>query len=212
MGAASVRRVVTAKRTPPVPDGRADDRARCAIPGCDGDALPAVAAVLPLCAGHLALVADLAAEHTGVEDVLPGPCPLCGSRSGVRFPSGSLCAVCEWPWGDVPDGDLAPPRVDVVYYLRQRDDFGDRIKIGTTTNPRQRLAAVPHQELLAFERGDRTLERRRHRAFAADRYPRTEWFRTTPALLAHVAVVGAGVTDPWALHARWTSEALALRG
>ncbi|WP_434533092.1 GIY-YIG nuclease family protein [Curtobacterium caseinilyticum] len=184
----------------------------CCVPGCGAASADGFAAVLPLCGGHVALVVDAAAEHLGVEDALPGPCPVCGSRTGVRWPSGTTCSTCEWAWGDVPDGELPPPRVDVVYYLRQRDDFGDRIKIGTTANPRQRLAAVPHQELLAFERGDRTRERRRHAAFAADRFPGTEWFRTTPALLEHVAAVADGIDDPWALHARWVSEALALRG
>ncbi|MFJ3034057.1 GIY-YIG nuclease family protein [Curtobacterium pusillum] len=185
----------------------------CCAPGCDAGAVPvSTVPAVPLCAGHVALVVDAAAEHVGVEDALPGPCPVCGSRIGVRFPSGAVCAACEWRWGDVPDGDLAPPRVDVVYYLRMRDDFGDRVKIGTTTNPRQRLAAIPHQDLLGFERGDRTLERRRHAQFVATRYPGTEWFRVTPELLEHVATVAAGVSDPWELHARWTSEALALRG
>lgn len=204
----------------------------CCAPGCTDEAPDGDAAV-PLCGVHREAVlagAVLAgavheeaaheeaahgeAVHGGgpVEDVLPGPCLLCGSRVGVRFPSGMLCAVCEWPWGDVPDGELAPPRVDVVYYLRTRDRNGDRIKIGTTANPRQRLAAIAHQDLMAFERGDRTVERRRHAQFAATRYPGTEWFRTTPALLAHVDTVGAGVGDPWALLARWRSEALALRG
>ncbi|WP_434770704.1 GIY-YIG nuclease family protein [Curtobacterium flaccumfaciens] len=183
----------------------------CCVPGCAGVLADGLAGV-PLCGAHVAFVADLAAEHPGIEDALPGPCPACGSRIGVRYPSGMVCARCEWRWGEVPDGDLAPPRVDVVYYLRMRDDFGDRIKIGTTMNPRQRLAAIPHQDLLAFERGDRTLERRRHATFAASRYPGTEWFRATPELLAHVDTVAAGVDDPWDLHARWTSEALALRG
>ncbi|MGW8433363.1 MULTISPECIES: GIY-YIG nuclease family protein [Curtobacterium] len=196
--------------------------ARCCVTGCGRPTAPGTQGVLPLCPEHLGLAAEAVEAGaasgaasglvSGVEDVLPGPCPACGSRLGVRYASGMLCAVCEWRWGEVPDGDLAPPRVDVVYYLRQRDDFGDRIKIGTTANPRQRLAAVPHQELLAFERGDRTLERRRHAAFAADRFAGTEWFRTTPALLDHVDVVAAGVPDPWVLHARWRSEALALRG
>lgn len=201
MAHASVRRVVTPPAGP-----------ECCVPGCDAPCADGFAGVLPLCGGHVTLVADAAAEHVGTEDALPGPCPVCGSRVGVRWPSAVLCGTCEWPWGDVPDGELPRPRVDVVYYLRQRDDFGDRVKIGTTANPRQRLAAVPHQELLAFERGDRHLERRRHTAFAADRFPGTEWFRTTPALLEHVTRVAAGVEDPWALHARWTSEALALRG
>ncbi|MGN8050217.1 GIY-YIG nuclease family protein [Curtobacterium sp. 22159] len=183
----------------------------CCVPGCAG-AVPATdGPAVPLCGTHVALVTDAAAEHAGVEDVLPGPCPVCGSRVGVRYPTAAVCSTCEWRYGDVPDGELAPPRVDVVYYLRMRDDFGDRIKIGTTTNPRQRLAAIPHQDLLGFERGDRTLERRRHERFAATRYPGTEWFRVTPELLDHVRVVTAGVSDPWELHARWTSEALALR-
>ncbi|SBN63275.1 T5orf172 domain-containing protein [Curtobacterium sp. 9128] len=182
----------------------------CCVPGCAGPV--ASGAPVPLCESHVGLVADFAASARGTEDRLPGPCLVCGSRLGVRWPSGSVCAVCEWPYGDVPDGDLAPPRVDVVYYLRQRDDVGDRIKIGTTANPRQRLGRISHQDLMAFERGDRVLERRRHGQFAATRYPGTEWFRTTPALLAHVEVVAAGVPDPWAAHARWTSEALALRG
>ncbi|MEG8036574.1 hypothetical protein QP157_15050 [Sphingomonas sp. LR61] len=51
---------------------------------------------------------EFAAEHVGVEDTLPGPCPVCGSRVGVRFPTAFVCARCEWRWGDVPDGDLAP--------------------------------------------------------------------------------------------------------
>lgn len=185
----------------------------CCVPGCDAGADPGwTVPAVPLCGTHALLVADAAAEHPGVEDVLPGPCTVCGARVGVRFPSGAVCARCEWRWGEVPDGDLAPPRVDVVYYLRMRDAFGDRIKIGTTTNPRQRLAAIPHQDLLGFERGDRTLERRRHEQFRATRYPGTEWFRVTQELLGHVAAVSAGVSDPWELHARWRSEALALRG
>jgi hypothetical protein len=48
--------------------------------------------------------------------------------------------------------------------------------------------------------------------FADDRYPRTEWFRRSDALMAHIEVLAAGVEDPWALHTRWLSEALAARG
>jgi hypothetical protein len=161
-----------------------------------------------LCERHLAAASDWASREHGVTDVLPTPCRVCGSRLGVRWPSGWLCAVCEWRHGEIVDTELPPPRVDVVYYLR----FDDRVKIGTTANPRQRLGAIWHDELLAFERGDRTLERRRHEQFAADRFARTEWFRLTPRVRDHIDTVGAGVDDPWSLYARWTSEALALRG
>ncbi|MGK9148976.1 GIY-YIG nuclease family protein [Plantibacter flavus] len=139
--------------------------------------------------------------------MLPSPCVLCGSRLGRRYPSGWLCAVCDWRLGDLPDDDLAPPRVDVVYYLRH----GDRIKIGTTTNPRQRFAAIWHDELLALERGDRHVERARHEQFATERLERSEWFTASSRLRRHVDSVARDV-DPWDLYARWLSEAAALRG
>lgn len=166
---------------------------------------------VPLCARHLMLAVEFGAAQataTGVEDVLASPCVLCGARLGVRYPSGMLCAVCEWRVGDVPEADLAPPRLDVVYYIR----FRDRIKIGTSSNPRGRLAALWHEELLAFERGDRHLERRRHGQFAEYRLGRSEWFSTHPALESHIDTLAAGVDDPWRLHRRWMSEAVAARG
>jgi hypothetical protein len=94
-----------------------------------------------------------------------------------------------------------------VYYL----GYADRVKIGTSANPRQRLAAIRHDDLLAFERGDRMLERRRHAQFEDERYGRTEWFRLSARLRAHIAAL-AGAEDPWLLHARWLSEAVAARG
>lgn len=166
---------------------------------------------IPLCVHHLLVAAEFAATEvmgTGVEDVLASPCVLCGARLGVRYPSGVLCAVCEWRVGEVPDSDIAPPRLDVVYYIR----FQDRIKIGTSSNPRGRLAALWHEELLAFERGDRHLERRRHEQFAEHRLGRSEWFTSHPALDAHIDILSAGVDDPWRLHLRWMSEAVAARG
>ncbi|MFZ7087871.1 GIY-YIG nuclease family protein [Curtobacterium sp. RRHDQ10] len=177
----------------------------CAAERCRGR-VPGDAPV-PLCAQHLDVARDFADRSLGTPDVLPTPCPLCRSRVGVRYPSAWICAVCEWRYGEVPDAELPPPRVDVVYYIR----FDDRIKIGTTANPRQRLARLWHQELLAFERGDRTVERVRHEQFAAFRHPGSEWFAVHAELDAHVELLRAGQPDPWARHARWTSEALALR-
>lgn len=178
---------------------------RCAIDGCPSR-IPADSPV-PLCEGHLAVAGDWYARGSGIVDVLPSPCAACGSRLGVRYPSGWLCAVCEWRHGELPDRDLPAPRVDVVYYLRH----GDRVKIGTTANPRQRFAAIWHEEVLAFERGDRRLERRRHEQFAAARFAGSEWFRLTPAIAAHAEVL-AGGRDPWDVHARWLSEAAAAAG
>ncbi|HWR84662.1 MAG TPA: GIY-YIG nuclease family protein [Rhodoglobus sp.] len=176
---------------------------RCAIPGC---AAAAALDDLPLCDDHLEQAHAVVERDRGGVDVLPSPCPACASRLGVHYPSGWLCAVCEWRYGEAP-AESTPPRVDVVYYLRH----GDRIKIGTTANPRTRFAALTWEELLGFERGDRTVERRRHEQFAELRFPGSEWFRAEPPLIEHVERVRAGVGDPWALHARWVSEAVALR-
>ncbi|RUR00792.1 GIY-YIG nuclease family protein [Labedella endophytica] len=169
---------------------------------------PADHAPVPLCTAHLGAVGDWIDAEAGHTDALPTPCRACGSRLGVRYPSGWLCAACEWRVGEVLDGELPPPRVDVVYYIR----FDDRIKIGTTANPRQRLQRLWHDDVLAFERGDRLVERRRHTQFANLRQGTSEWFSPGPALDRHITELAAGIDDPWARHARWVADAVALRG
>ena len=173
--------------------------AACHEPAARSDAIA-------LCSEHLGIAAELHDARSGVADLLPAPCALCGSRLGVRHPSGWQCAVCEWPHGEHPDGELPPPRVDVVYYLR----LGDRLKIGTTVNPRQRFAAIRHEEVVAFERGDRRLERRRHLEFAEERGGTSEWFAFSDRLHRHIQVLAGGV-DPWDRWRRWVAEATATR-
>lgn len=133
---------------------------------------------------------------------LPGPCLLCGGVRGDRRSGRWHCAICDWPYGDVPDDDLPRPRVDVVYYLR----FDRRVKIGTSARPRQRLARIRHDELLAFERGDRSLEQQRHREFAEWREG-GEWFTFCAPLEAHTRGLRR-TGDPWHQYARWVSETL----
>ena len=176
--------------------------AACAVPGCDAAA--EAPEVLPLCADHVTAAAELRA--VGATDLLPAPCVLCGSRIGIRLLSGWACGVCEWPHGEHPDAELAPPRVDVVYYLR----FRDRVKIGTSANPRQRFGAIRHEEVLAFERGDRRLEQRRHGQFAEERGGTSEWFALSDRLAAHIDALAGGV-DPWDRWRRWVAEATATR-
>jgi hypothetical protein len=128
-------------------------------------------APISLCTRHLLEAYDWVAADVGVTDVLPSPCLACGSRLGVRYPSGWLCAICEWKVGEVPDEAGTPARVDVVYYIRS----GDRVKIGTSANPRGRLAQLSYDELLGFELGNRLLEQKRHAQFASHRFPGGEW-------------------------------------
>lgn len=161
------------------------------------------ASPLPLCELHLAVAADVAADCLGETDLLPAPCRRCGSPVGGRFRSGWVCAVCDWRHGEVLDDGLPSPRLDIVYYL----GFRDRVKIGTTVNPRQRFAAIRHDAVLAFERGDRMTEHARHVQFAAERLERSEWFLRSSALEAHIDALRGNV-DPWARHAQWQTAAL----
>ena len=133
---------------------------------------------------------------------LPGPCGLCVGLRGTRHEGSLTCADCGWRYGDAPDPDLPLPVIEVVYYVR----YDRRVKIGTSRRPRQRVASIRHDELLAFEQGGRALEQQRHREFASVREG-GEWFTLTDEVSAHVAALrerGA----PWTLYARWLSEAL----
>lgn len=139
-----------------------------------------------------------------MEPVVDPPCALCGALERGATPRGPACAVCGWRVGDAPDPDVPRPRVDVVYYLR----LGERVKIGTSRDPRGRLAALPGEELLALELGDRTRERARHLEFAADRLGTSEWFALSPAIRAHVTRLRGDDADPWWVYARAVAAAL----
>lgn len=70
----------------------------------------------------------------------------------------------------------------IVYYLR----FGNRCKIGTTTQIVTRMKAVLCDELIAYEPGGEALERQRHRQFEDLRVSgQREWFEFTGPLSAH---------------------------
>lgn len=139
-------------------------------------------------------------EMTGIR--LPDPCALCGRSDGVRTENGLVCAWCGWLFGTSPDHDLPRPIIEVVYYIR----YDRRVKIGTSRRPRQRLASIRHEELLAFERGGRDVEQARHLEFAECREG-GEWFTLIPGLGSHIRGLQT-LPDPWQLYARWVSDAL----
>lgn len=149
-------------------------------------------------------------EASGCEGAADA-CVLCGEAAAVPSPlsspapagdGGRVCPVCGWRAGDSPDADLPRPRIEVVYYLR----WDARVKIGTTADPRRRLAVIWHHELLAFEPGGRALERARHEQFAHLREG-GEWFRADPELREHAAALASGI-PPWHSYARWVADAL----
>lgn len=69
----------------------------------------------------------------------------------------------------------------LVYFIR----FGDRIKIGFTTNLQSRMKAIPYDEILMVTPGTMDDERQCHQAFAHLRET-GEWFRADPELLAFI--------------------------
>lgn len=80
----------------------------------------------------------------------------------------------------------------IVYYVRR----ADLVKIGTTTRPHMRFAALLPDEILAWEPGARPTERARHYQFDAWRLGGSEYFRINDALTRHVQQVRRLHGDP----------------
>lgn len=70
----------------------------------------------------------------------------------------------------------------IVYYVRR----ANLVKIGTTKRPRERFATLLPDEILAWEPGDRAMERIRHQKFAAWRIGGSEYFESSDLLNRHV--------------------------
>ena len=68
--------------------------------------------------------------------------------------------------------------IGVVYYLQ----FGDRIKIGTTTNIGSRMHSVPWEQILLMEPGSYEVEKKRHKQFRAS-HVTLEWFAPSADLM-----------------------------
>lgn len=88
-----------------------------------------------------------------------------------------------------PPGVEDPELTPCVYFIQRGD--GGPIKIGTTTGLEERLrslkTAVPNLVVLrVIEGADRSLEKRLHRQFEAERVD-GEWFRPSPGLLDWIA-------------------------
>lgn len=73
-----------------------------------------------------------------------------------------------------------------VYYLR----VDERIKIGFSTDVRQRMRAYPPTaELLAVHPGTRDTERQMHERFAGHLAQGREWFRVDAPVMDHITAV-----------------------
>jgi hypothetical protein len=77
-----------------------------------------------------------------------------------------------------PPKDVRQPRAGWLYFIR----FGDRVKIGYTTNPDARLQALPHERVIGVIPGSRSDEAAWHKLLADYRVV-GEWFRADPTVL-----------------------------
>jgi len=90
----------------------------------------------------------------------------------------ALATLQPGTFGDAPGA--------VVYYIRR----GKYVKIGTTTNLKQRMRDLMPDEVLAVEPGSYNLESALHAEFAEIRFsPSLEYFELTDELQAHIDTV-----------------------
>lgn len=182
------------------------DRMECCHPNCHAPALQHIASQVPLCDRHVMSVYratnELLNSKRGVAqeyqllpmeaEFIPGPCPSCGVTGLlVHLANGWITCKsgpCGYEKHRTAFGDerkllmgISAGLRDVVYYMR----LGNRAKIGTTSNLRQRISVIQPEDCMAYELGSFELEHRRHRQFAHLRVS-GEWFDIQDELLRHV--------------------------
>lgn len=92
-------------------------------------------------------------------------------------------------------------RPSVVYYMR----FGNRVKIGFSTNLRSRMATLCPDEVLAIEPGYQGEERAQHVRFAELR-EEGEFFRMNRELVDHINLLRKMYGDPLARFDSWDTR------
>lgn len=129
----------------------------CVWDGCGNDSHPHLSA--PLCMDH--------AKRLTVQVVLltqKDPKPLATKKQAKAA-------------ADVHRMDTPKERQGLVYFIQ----FGDRVKIGFTTDLPTRMKQLPHDKILALITGAVSDERKLHRKFDDIRIT-GEWFAADPRL------------------------------
>lgn len=89
-----------------------------------------------------------------------------------------------------------PSHEPVVYFVGN----GNRVKIGTSTGVRARVASLAlrrHHALLVLD-GDHALESALHQLFAAERLGNTEWFNLSHRITAFIDAKRGSIPEPTA--------------
>lgn len=178
----------------------------CPIPGkggsdCWRESHPA--SRFGLCATHWR---DVVSDWCADQPTTTIRCRECGVLNTVDTAdlAAAYCSSCNFDISvvqlisDRPELEtaIASTRVafpGVVYYIL----FGDRVKIGYSSDLSGRLLALPYDEVLAAEPGSISLEKSRHRSFESIRLRgHAEWFRATKKLQAHAREIRDIHGDP----------------
>lgn len=153
-----------------------------------------------ICTEHWAqIIEDHARRITEPHLLAEVSCPVC-RRTILTGPGAPVACANPHCWEDAWWSQPAPDETTEtrngtawIYYIR----FGDRIKIGTTTSLKGRLASLPHDEILALEPGSYDLERARHREFAPMLVDgQREWFHDSSTLRDHALELRARHGSP----------------
>lgn len=152
-------------------------RYKCQMSGC-----PLVSTIeAPVCEEHLAQIGRVFLETRSVAGSFLHLRNEIQRKQALVLEEVKVASAAPHPT------DPEQPFANSVYYVR----IGTHVKIGTTSDLRQRLRAlyVDHDPslLLAIEPGDGRVEARRHFEFRDERvYSNRELFNPSPRLLAHI--------------------------
>ncbi len=147
---------------------------------------------------HANAVEQCIGSEKCTQPVVPeSPVALCGKHIREVYAFASDLLESNWD-GAVRDyvsalhDQFKPPRVvkqpaaGWVYAIR----FGDRVKVGYTTDPETRMRNLPHEQVLAMVHGTRADEKAWH-DLLADFHVTGEWFQAHHEVLTVLTHMGA---------------------
>jgi hypothetical protein len=175
---------------PFTPDGLSSNRGWHGVPGAkyipragDPAVLPFISVVREWQRAGIEMTEELMAAalklaHQRLEEGRREVAKIYDTREKEAATQAKLDALKPGAFGDAAGA--------VVYYIRR----GEYVKIGTTTNLKQRMRDLMPDEVLAVEPGSYDLESTLHAQFAEIRFsPSMEYFKLTEELQEHIAAV-----------------------
>lgn len=142
----------------------------------------------------------VAGEHCPADPVPDAPVALCAKHLREVYTFAAEMVEQNWDGAvreyvaDLHDTFKPPkavkqPLAGWVYFIQ----FGDRVKIGYTTKPAQRMQGLPHDRVIGMVPGTRDDEASWHRLLAPHHIV-GEWFAAEPEVLAMLERVASAAS------------------